>query len=204
MQRLLRCVRRLQFGYRTFQDDSKASIAIQEIHDVLNLAGIGDSGKTIKGRTVHAFGVGDVVAPFTRVAGNLISRGVEYSPVNAVKGTVEIAEAVAKAVGGGNADLELQSKGVSDLARGMTGTVIAYGFMGLVKAFDSPDGVIAVIRAMPELYRQVLEMKFVLEYSNREIARVLRMNEATVATRISRGRKALMAKLEEAGYRNDG
>lgn len=30
------------------------------------------------------------------------------------------------------------------------------------------------------------------------------MNEATVATRISRGRKALMAKLEEAGYRNDG
>lgn len=119
--------------YRTFQDDSKASIAIQEIHDVLNLAGIGDSGKTIKGQTVHAFGVGDVVAPFTRVAGNLISRGVEYSPVNAVKGTVEIAEAVAKAVGGGNADLELQSKGVSDLARGMTGTVIAYGFMGLVK-----------------------------------------------------------------------
>ena len=71
------------------------------------------------------------------------------------------------------------------------------------KAFGTPDGVIAIIRAMPELYRQVLEMKFVLEYSNREIAKVLRMNEATVATRVSRGRKALTAKLAEAGYGYD-
>lgn len=120
--------------YRTFQDDSKMSIAIQEIHDILNMAlGVGDSGKTIKGRTVHSFGAGDIAAPFTRVAGNLVSRGAEYSPLNAVKGTVEIAEAVAKAVRGSGADVELQAKGVSDLARGMTGTAIAYGFMQLVK-----------------------------------------------------------------------
>ncbi len=120
--------------YRTFQDNSKMSIAIQEIHDILNMAlGVGDSGKTIKGRTVHSFGAGDIAAPFTRVAGNLISRGVEYSPLNAVKGTVEIAEAVAKAAGGGGADVELQSKGVSNAARGLTGTAIAFGFMNLVK-----------------------------------------------------------------------
>ena len=120
--------------YRTFQDNSKMSIAIQEIHDILNMAlGIGDSGKTIKGKTVHSFGAGDIVAPFTRVAGNLVSRGIEYSPINAMKGTVEIAEAVAKAANNGSADLQLQSKGVSDLARGMTGTAIAYGFMQLVK-----------------------------------------------------------------------
>lgn len=120
--------------YRTFQDDSKMSIAIQEIHDILNMAlGVGDSGKTLKGRTVHSFGAGDIFAPFTRVAGNLVSRGAEYSPLNAVKGTVEIAEAVAKAVRGSGADVELQAKGVSNAARGMTGTAIAFGFMTLVK-----------------------------------------------------------------------
>lgn len=120
--------------YRTFQDDSKMSIAIQEIHDILNMAlGVGDSGKTIKGRTVHSFGAGDIAAPFTRVAGNLVSRGAEYSPLNAVKGTVEIAEAVAKAVRGSGADVELQAKGVSNAARGLTGTAIAFGFMSLVK-----------------------------------------------------------------------
>lgn len=120
--------------YRTFQDNSKMSIAIQEIHDILNMAlGVGDSGKTIKGRTVHSFGAGDIAAPFTRVAGNLVSRGAEYSPLNAVKGTVEIAEAVAKAVRGSGADVELQAKGVSNAARGLTGTAIAFGFMNLVK-----------------------------------------------------------------------
>ncbi len=120
--------------YRTFQDDSKVSIAIQEIHDILNMAlGVGDSGKTIKGRTVHSFGAGDIAAPFTRVAGNLVSRGAEYSPLNAVKGTVEIAEAVAKAVRGSGADVDLQAKGVSNAARGLTGTAIAFGFMNLVK-----------------------------------------------------------------------
>lgn len=119
--------------YRTFQDDSKMSVIIQEIHDLFNMVGIGDSGKTIKGKTVHSFGAGDIVAPFTRVAGNLVSRGAEYSPLNAVKGTVEIAEAVAKAVRGSGADVELQAKGVSNAARGLTGTAIAFGFMNLVK-----------------------------------------------------------------------
>lgn len=120
--------------YRTFQDDSKMSIAIQGVHDILNiLLGVGDSGKTFKGLTVPSFGAGDIAAPFTRVAGNLVSRGAEYSPLNAVKGTVEIAEAVAKAVRGSGADVELQAKGVSNAARGLTGTAIAFGFMTLVK-----------------------------------------------------------------------
>ena len=120
--------------YRTFQDDSKMSIAIQGVHDILNiLLGVGDSGKTFKGLTVPSFGAGDIAAPFTRVAGNLVSRGAEYSPLNAVKGTVEIAEAVAKAASGRGADVELQAKGVSNTARGLTGTAIAFGFMNLVK-----------------------------------------------------------------------
>lgn len=119
--------------YRTFQDDSKLSVAIQHIHDVLNLVGVGESGKTIKGHKVHAFGAGDFVAPFTRVAGNLVSRGMEYTPINAVKGVLEIAQQVVKAAGGQSIDPAAQAKGVSDAARGLTGTAIAYGFMLLAK-----------------------------------------------------------------------
>lgn len=119
--------------YRTFQDDSKISVAIQTVHDVLNLVGIGDSGKTIRGKKVRAFGLGDIAAPFTRVAGNLVSRGLEYSPANIVKGTVEIAETIANSVRG-NVDAATQAKAVSDLARGITGTAVAAGIMALVKA----------------------------------------------------------------------
>jgi RNA polymerase sigma-70 factor (ECF subfamily) len=62
---------------------------------------------------------------------------------------------------------------------------------------------LALIRAMPEKYRQVLELKFVLEYSNQEIASLLRMNPATVATYIFRGRNILATRLEQEGYHAD-
>lgn len=120
--------------YRTFQDNSKLSLAIQQVHDVLNmLAGVGDSGRSIRGRTVHSFGAGDIVAPFTKVAGNLASRGLEYSPVNAVKGIVEIGKTVAQAVSGQTVDPAAQARAVSDTTRGLTGTAIAYGFMLLAQ-----------------------------------------------------------------------
>lgn len=130
--------------YRTFQNDSKTATAIETVHDVLNMAlGVGDSGKKIKGKTVHSFGAGDIIAPFTRVAGNLASVGLDYSPVNAVKGTVEIVEAVADAARNVGNPVK-QAKAVSDFARGMTGTAIAYGFMqlakmGLLKRADDED-----------------------------------------------------------------
>lgn len=118
--------------YRTFQDNSKLSVVIQEVHDALNLWGFGDSGRKRNGRTIHSFGAGDIAAPFIRVAGNLVSRGAEYSPYNVIKGTGEIVGAAAKAAGG-NTDVSLQAKGVSDFARGMTGTMVAAGFMAIAK-----------------------------------------------------------------------
>lgn len=131
--------------YRTFQNDSRIADAIQSVHDLLNmLAGVGDSGrKTKRGHTIHSFGAGDIIAPFTRVAGNLAGVGLDYSPVNAVKGTVEIVSAVADAAKNG-ANPAKQAKAVSDFARGMTGTAIAYGFMqlakmGLLKRADDED-----------------------------------------------------------------
>lgn len=124
--------------YRTFQGDSKVTTAIQSIHDLMNMVGVGDSGKRIgsgeNAKTVHSFGLGDMVAPFTRVAGNLAAVGVDYSPVNAVKGTVEILDTIRAAATKRSLDPAKQAKAVSDLARGMSGSGIAYGVMMLAKA----------------------------------------------------------------------
>lgn len=57
-----------------------------------------------------------------------------------------------------------------------------------------------LIRALPEGYRRVLELKCVEEESNREIARRLGLKESTVATRVLRGRTMLAAALEKEGY----
>ena len=59
------------------------------------------------------------------------------------------------------------------------------------------ENLVEIIRRMPERYRQILELKFVLEWSNKEIAAFLNMKESSVASRIARGRSMLRAKLEE-------
>ena len=60
-------------------------------------------------------------------------------------------------------------------------------------------GVSIAIGALPELYRAVLELKFVAGYTNREIARMLGISESAVGTRILRGRAMLKEKLDAEG-----
>ena len=60
---------------------------------------------------------------------------------------------------------------------------------------------VSLIRALPESYRRVLELKCMEEESNREIARRLGLKESTVATRVLRGRTMLAAALEKEGVR---
>ena len=55
---------------------------------------------------------------------------------------------------------------------------------------------ISLIRALPENYRRILELKCVQEQSNREIARRLKIKESTVASRVMRGRAMLRESLE--------
>ena len=62
------------------------------------------------------------------------------------------------------------------------------------------QGIVDLIRALPEAYRRVLELKCVEEESNREIARRLGLKESTVATRVLRGRALLAETLEKEGY----
>lgn len=119
--------------YRTFQQDGRAATIIQGFHDLLNLVGWGDSGKTVKGRTVHNFGPGDMVAPFTRVAANLASVAVDYSPFKAVQGFGEIANVIADAARHRDVNPAAQAKALSDTARGMTGSLVAVAAFELAK-----------------------------------------------------------------------
>ena len=62
------------------------------------------------------------------------------------------------------------------------------------------DYLVSLVRAPPEGYRRILELKCVEEWTNREIARRLGLKESTVAVRILRGRTMLKERLEKEGY----
>jgi len=59
---------------------------------------------------------------------------------------------------------------------------------------------VALIRAMPEEYRRILELRFVAEWSIAEIAEAMDLTEGAVKTRIFRGRRMLVEKLRKEGY----
>lgn len=62
------------------------------------------------------------------------------------------------------------------------------------------ERVVELIRAMPESYRRALEMKFLEERTDKEIARALGLTEGAVRGRIHRGRALLQARLLEEGF----
>lgn len=68
---------------------------------------------------------------------------------------------------------------------------------------NSSQSILEIIHKMPQVYRAVLEMRFIEECSTREIANRLNLKESTVNTRIHRGRLLLIKKLKEEGYMYD-
>lgn len=62
------------------------------------------------------------------------------------------------------------------------------------------EALVALIRAMPEEYRRVLELRFVAEYSLADIAGELGLTEGAVKSRVFRGRKLLIDTLRKEGY----
>ena len=62
---------------------------------------------------------------------------------------------------------------------------------------------VELIRSMPETLREALEMRFVLEWSVKEIAEALHITESAATARIRRGRELLLKKMEEEGYCHD-
>ena len=61
-------------------------------------------------------------------------------------------------------------------------------------------GLADLFTKLPDTYRQVLEMRFLLGYSNKEIAAHLGMTESAVGTRINRGRRLLREILDKEGF----
>ena len=68
---------------------------------------------------------------------------------------------------------------------------------------DEYDYLVSLIRALPESYRRILELKCVEEESNQEIAQRMGLKESTVSMRVLRGRKMLREQLEKEGYFDD-
>lgn len=58
--------------------------------------------------------------------------------------------------------------------------------------------IICAINTMPDIYRSVLELKYVLEWSNKEISAFLGINEGKVAVRAFRGRKMIIEQLKKS------
>jgi len=63
---------------------------------------------------------------------------------------------------------------------------------------------VSLFQKLPETFRAVLEMKILLEYTEKEIAEHLNITETAVSTRVSRGRKLLRKIVEGEGYCYDG
>jgi RNA polymerase sigma-70 factor (ECF subfamily) len=63
---------------------------------------------------------------------------------------------------------------------------------------DTPEAKLAsYILTLPEIYRQVLELKYIFGFKNREIAKLLNMSQSGIESRILRGRKLLIDKINE-------
>ncbi len=65
---------------------------------------------------------------------------------------------------------------------------------------DSREELLRLIRRLNPTMREILEYKYVLEYSNKEIAKLMGISPSAVSSRIDRAKKALKRKLEESEW----
>ena len=61
----------------------------------------------------------------------------------------------------------------------------------------STNGVLAAVMELPPKYRVVIYLHYYEDYSTAQIAKLLKISQTAVTTRLSRGRKALEEKLKE-------
>lgn len=97
--------------YATFQNDSLPSVMLSKMKNVLNIAGYG--GETLG---TKQFGAGDLIIKYTKVPGNIIARGVEFSPVGYMKTLSKMAELARKG------DAKTQREFAQSFGRATTGT----------------------------------------------------------------------------------
>lgn len=66
--------------------------------------------------------------------------------------------------------------------------------------FDVERTLVELIRQLPSTMRETLELRFVLGYTEREIANIQKVSMSAVSMRITRARSILREILEEEGY----
>lgn len=105
-------------AYATFQNDSLPAQFLSKAKNTLNIIGMGKNSKT----GIKEFGLGDLVIKYTRVPGNILSRGIEYSPAGAIKGLYTLTQVPNNP--------KLQRQAAQQLGRAFTGTsVMGLGYM---------------------------------------------------------------------------
>jgi hypothetical protein len=75
--------------YRTFQDNSKAAQLFTGLKGALNIIGK-------EGRDGKRWGLGDLILKYPKTPGNILARGIDYSPLGIVKGLYEVAKPAIK------------------------------------------------------------------------------------------------------------
>lgn len=111
--------------YKTFQDDSKASILFSGIKKALNMN--------------QDFGLGDIVLKYPKTPGNLLARAIDYSPAGYAKAILELAQPAFRKEFN-------QKKFVEAISRGTVGSVglVGLGAMlgkaGIITADAAEDG----------------------------------------------------------------
>lgn len=68
---------------------------------------------------------------------------------------------------------------------------------------DSDGRLMGLIRTLNPVMREILEYKYILDYSNKEISEILGLSVTAVSSRIDRAKKALKEKLEKIGFEYD-
>jgi hypothetical protein len=130
--------------YRTFQNERIMSGLTKGLHDVFNLISYSTieqmrNGVSWKNLKPADFGLGDFVAPFSKIGGNLVGVALDYSPAKLLTGIGQLIELGYKEIraeltGSARTTAEQQRRVVQNLGRGFTGTLLTLALMSLASA----------------------------------------------------------------------
>jgi len=117
--------------YRTFQDNSKAAQLFQGIKKALNNVGVEHNGAR--------WGLGDLILKYPKTPGNILARGVDYSPVGIIKGLYQIIKpAITKQPFDQHSFANSLSRGVVGTG-GIMGAGAVLGALGIITEKPSQD-----------------------------------------------------------------
>ena len=119
---------------RTFQNEGRFSGAMTGLRNAGNKFALKDS----RG---GSFGVGDLMLPFARAPGNLVSQAANYSPLGLANGMKDVARTLYQAKKG-TLSPEMQAQAVRNVGRGITGSAALAGFGAMALA-----GLLSVVGA---------------------------------------------------------